>query len=128
MAVFEDVLKREPGNPVALNNLAWTYQQEKDPRALATAQLALKASNNSPAVMDTVGWMMVEQGDTKGGLPLLQKAASLAPNALEIRYHLAVAMNKSGDKAGARKELTEVLSQNKPFGQIDDARALLKTL
>jgi putative PEP-CTERM system TPR-repeat lipoprotein len=128
MAVFEDVLKREPGNPVALNNLAWTYQQEKDPRALPTAQLALKASKDSPAVMDTVGWMMVEQGDVKGGLPLLQKATSLAPNALEIRYHLAVALNKSGDKAGAKKELTDLLAVNKPFGQIEDARTLLKTL
>lgn len=127
-ALFEDVLKRDPNNPVALNNLAWTYQQDKDPRALATAQQALKVSKNSPAVMDTVGWMMVEQGDTKGGLPLLQQAATLAPNALEIRYHFAVALNKSGDKAGARKELTSLLSQNKPFGQIDDARALLKTL
>jgi putative PEP-CTERM system TPR-repeat lipoprotein len=127
-ALFEEVLQREPNNPVALNNLAWTYQQEKDPRALATGQKALAASKDSPAVMDTVGWMMVEQGDTKGGLPLLQKAATLAPNALEIRYHLAVALNKSGDKAGAKKELNEVLSQNKPFGQIEDARALLKTL
>jgi putative PEP-CTERM system TPR-repeat lipoprotein len=126
--VFEEMLKREPNNAVVLNNLAWTYQQEKDPRALATAQQALKVSKDSPAVMDTAGWMMVEQGDTKGGLPLLQKAASLAPNALEIRYHYAVALNKSGDKTGARKELNELLSQNKPFGQIDDARALLKAL
>jgi putative PEP-CTERM system TPR-repeat lipoprotein len=126
--LFEELLKREPNNPVALNNLAWSYQQDKDPRALATAQQALKVSKDSPAVMDTVGWMMVEQGDAKGGLPLLQQAAKLAPNALEIRYHLAVALNKSGDKAGARTELTSLLSQNKPFGQIDEARALLKTL
>jgi putative PEP-CTERM system TPR-repeat lipoprotein len=127
-SLFEELLKREPNNPAVLNNLAWTYQQDKDPRALATAQQALKAAKDSPAVMDTAGWLMVEQGDVKGGLPLLQKAASLAPNALEIRYHYAAALNKSGDKAGARKELTEVLSQNKPFGQIDDARALLKAL
>lgn len=126
--LLEDVIKHQPGNAMALNNLAYSYQQEKDPRALATAQQALKASNNNPAVMDTVGWLMVDQGDTKGGLPLLQKAAGLAPTLLDIRYHYAVALNKSGDKAGARKELTDVLAQNKPFGQIDEARALLKTL
>jgi putative PEP-CTERM system TPR-repeat lipoprotein len=126
--LFEELLKREPNNPAVLNNLAWSYQQDKDPRALATAQQALKVAKDSPAVMDTAGWLMVEQGDVKGGLPLLQKAASMAPNAVEIRYHFAVALNKSGDKAGARKELTELLSQNKPFSQIDDARALLKTL
>ena len=75
-----------------------------------------------------VGWLMVDQGNTKEGLPLLQKAAGLAPQLLDIRYHYAAALNKSGDKAGARKELTDLLAQNKPFGQIDEARALLKTL
>lgn len=126
--LLEGVVKHQPANALALNNLAYSYQQLKDPRALATAQLALKASNNNPAVMDTVGWMMVDQGDTKGALPLLKKAAELAPNILDIRYHYAVALNKSGDKAGARKELNDVLAQNKPFEGIDDARALLKTM
>ncbi|MDQ2820925.1 MAG: PEP-CTERM system TPR-repeat protein PrsT [Pseudomonadota bacterium] len=126
--LFEDILKRDPNNPIVLNNLAWCYQQMKDPRALATAQQALKVSKDSPAVLDTAGWLMVEQGDVKTGLPLIQKAATLAPNALEIRYHLAFALNKNGDKAGARKELTELLAIGKPFAQIEDARALLKTL
>ena len=127
-AKFEEILKRQPDSVIVLNNLAWVYQQLKDPRALATAQQALKASKDNPVVMDTAGWIMVDQGDAKGGLPLLQKAAALAPTALDIRYHYAVALNKSGDKAGARKELTEVFAQNKPFGQMDDARALFKTL
>ena len=126
--LLEEVIKREPNSAAALNNLAWVYQQQKDGRALATAQKAMKLTVDNAAVIDTVGWLMTEQGDVKGGLPLLQKAAGLAPNALEIRYHLAVALSKSGDKAGARKELDAVLSQNKHFAQIDEARALLKTL
>jgi Flp pilus assembly protein TadD len=78
--------------------------------------------------MDTLGWMLVEQGDTKRGLPLLQKAAAGAPALPEIRYHLAVGLSKSGDKAGARKELETLLAQNKPFAQLEEARSLLKTL
>lgn len=128
IASLENIVKRDPNNAMALNNLAWTYQQDKDPRALATAQQALKLAPENPAVLDTAGWLMAEQGDAKGALPLLQKAASLAPNAVEIRYHLAATLNKNGDKAGAKKELTAALSQNKPFDQIDEARALLKSL
>jgi thioredoxin-like negative regulator of GroEL len=53
---------------------------------------------------------------------------ALAPDATEIRYHLAVGLNKAGDKAAARKELDKLLAQNKPFPQIEEARSLLKML
>jgi putative PEP-CTERM system TPR-repeat lipoprotein len=125
---FEAVLKVKPDNPVALNNLAWAYQEQKDPRALETAERALKFAPDSPAVMDTLGWMLVQQGNTARGLPLLQKAVALQPAAPELRYHLAFALNKSGDKKTARQELDKLLSDNKPFPQIDEARALLKIL
>jgi putative PEP-CTERM system TPR-repeat lipoprotein len=128
ISLLENVLKQNPNNPVALNNLAWAYQQEKDPRALDTAEQAFKVAGDNPGVMDTLGWMLVEQGNTARGLPLLQKASGLAPDSPEIRYHLAVSLNKSGDKQGARKELDKLLAQNKPFAQIEEARALLKTL
>lgn len=128
ITLLESVLKQNPNNPAALNNLAWAYQQEKDPRALATAEQAFKLGGSNPGVMDTLGWLLVEQGNTARGLPLLQKASGLAPDAVEIRYHLAVGLNKSGDKQGARKELDKLLAQGKPFPQADDARALLKTL
>ena len=97
-------------------------------RALATAERAYKVAANNASVMDTLGWMLVEQGNVERGLPLLQKAVGSNPNAPEIRYHLAVGLHKSGDKNGARKELETLLAQNKPFAQLDEARSLLKTL
>ena len=99
-----------------------------DPRALATAEKALVAAPDSPAIMDTLGWMLVEQGNTARALPILKQAVALAPTAAEFRYHLAVALNKSGDKANARLELNKLLSDNTPFAQIDEAKALLKVL
>jgi putative PEP-CTERM system TPR-repeat lipoprotein len=125
---FEAILKASPDNALVLNNLAWAYQEQKDPRALATAERALKLAPDSAAVMDTLGWMLVQQGNTSRGLPLLQKAVSLQPAATELRYHLAFALNKSGDKKNARQELDKLLSDNKPFPQIDEAKALLKIL
>ncbi len=128
IAKLEAVTKMAPNNPNALNNLAWAYQKEKDPRALKTAERALALAKDNPAIIDTLGWMLVEQGDTARGLPHLRRAVELAPKALEIRYHLASALAKSGDKANARKELEVVIVNGKNFAQLDEARALLKTL
>lgn len=125
---LEAIIKQHPNNAVAVNNLAWAYQQEKDPRALATAEQAAKLAPDSAAVLDTLGWMLAGQGNTTRAVPMLQKAVALAPAAPELRYHLAVALNKSGDKVNAKKELTKLLADNKMFAQIDNAKALLKTL
>ena len=125
---FEAVLKVTPDNLAVLNNLALAYQEQKDPRALDTSERALKLAPNSAAVLDTVGWILVQQGNVTRGLPLLQKAVALQPASTELRFHLAVALDKSGDKKLARQELNTLLSNNKPFPQIDEAKSLLKLL
>jgi Tfp pilus assembly protein PilF len=113
---------------IALNNLAWAYQQEKDPRALPTAEQALKLAPEAASVMDTVGWILVEQGNVKRGLPLLEQAISRAPDSNDIRYHLAFGLHKAGDKARAKKEIEQALANGKPFAQMDEARALQKQM
>jgi putative PEP-CTERM system TPR-repeat lipoprotein len=128
IALLQDILKNNPDQPVALNNLAWAYQQEKDPRALATAEQAMKVTGDSPSVMDTLGWLLVEQGNTQRGVPLLQKASALAPQAGDIRYHLAYGLSKAGDKEAARRELDKLLAENRPFAQSEQARSLRSTL
>ena len=72
--------------------------------------------------------MLVEQGNITRGLPLLQKATTLAPEAAEIRYHFVLGLVKSGDKAKARKELEQLLATGKTFSGIEEAKALLKQL
>ena len=128
IAPLEAAVKANPANAAALNNLAWAYQQDNDARALATAEQAFKASGESPAVMDTLGWILVQKGETKRAIDLLRKAANASPKSPEIRYHLATALAKSGDKAGARKELEQSLAGGQPFAAMDDAKALLRQL
>ncbi|MDO8345628.1 MAG: PEP-CTERM system TPR-repeat protein PrsT, partial [Cellvibrio sp.] len=125
---YETILRQEPKYVPALNNLAWLYQQEKDPRALEYAEKANQLTPDNPAILDTLGWILVEQGNTSRGLPLLQKASSLAPKAAEIQYHLVLGLVKSGDKTKARKELEQLLATGKTFSKIDEARALLKQI
>jgi predicted Zn-dependent protease len=104
---------------VFLNNLAWAYQQTKDARALETAERAYKLKPDNAQIGDTLGWMLVEQGDSKRGIDLLEKAATAAPGNPEYRYHLAQALAKSGDRAKARRELEKLPadSPGSPFGK-----------
>jgi putative PEP-CTERM system TPR-repeat lipoprotein len=125
---YQQVLAQAPDYVPALNNLAWLYQQEKDERALQLAEKANRLAPDNPATLDTLGTILVEQGNTTGGLPLLEKAASRAPLDADIHYHLALGLFKSGDKVRARKELDQLLSSGKEFSSIADARALLKQL
>ena len=123
---YRIILKRAPDYVPALNNLATAYQNEKNPLALEYAERAYKLAPDSPAVIDTLGWILVDHGDTARGVPLLQKAVSLAPAMAEIRYHLAAGLARSGDKAAARKELEQVLAVRNQFASADEARLLLK--
>jgi Tfp pilus assembly protein PilF len=125
---FQAILQQDPKNIPALNNIALAYQQEKNPRALEYAEKAYELAKENPAIMDTLGWMLVEQGNVARGLPLLQKAASSATAALDTRYHLAAALAKSGDSAAARKELNQLLDSKKTFAKLDEAKALQKQL
>ena len=121
------VLKRDPDNVIALNDLAWAYQRMNRKEALHHAERAHKLAPNSPAIMDTLGWIYLEAGDIGRALPLLQKASALAPDAPEIRYHYGMVLAKSGDKAAARRELRRALAAS-DFTRRDEARALLATL
>jgi predicted Zn-dependent protease len=122
---LETVLVRLPDNVLALNNLAWSYQQEKDKRALATAEKAQQLAGENPTIMDTLGWILVEQNQLERAVPMLKKASELAPKAADIRGHYAAALWKKGDKPAARKELQAAMADAR-FAQTDEARNLQK--
>ena len=120
--------QQAPGNVVVLNNLASALSELSDKRALGFAEQALKLKPDNPAIMDTAGWILVQQGQAERGAKLLQQALSKMPNAAEIRYHLAVAYTKLGDDARAEKELQSVLATNAAFHQRQKAKTLLAQL
>jgi len=125
---YERLVKRHPKDVASLNNLAILYQRHNDARAIATAERAYSLLPNSSTVTDTLGWILLERGQTARGLELLKKAAAGAGVKAEVRYHLAVGLAKSGDKASARKELQLLLADKEPFPQRDAARQLLDKL
>ena len=125
---YQKILEADPKNLMALNNLAWAYQEQDVVRGLEYAEQAYELAGERPDVADTLGWLLVKDGDYKRGLPLLQGAVKRAPHILEIRYHLAVALDKAGRQDEARKELQRLLRSDKNFQGIEPARELLKRL
>ncbi|ATQ77122.1 PEP-CTERM system TPR-repeat protein PrsT [Massilia violaceinigra] len=125
---LEAVLKVEPDNVIALNDLAWACQQSGDSRAQAFAERAHALAPGNPAVLDTLGWIYTERGDLARALPLLQKASALAPAAGNIHFHFSTALARSGDKRAARRELERLLAQPQRSAHHEQAAALLRTL
>lgn len=91
---YETALARNPEDPRALNNLAWLYFENKDGRALATAEKAYKFQPENAAVLDTYGWILVNLGNKQQGLEVLKKAQTLAPESAEIKQHVEQASKK----------------------------------
>jgi FimV-like protein len=123
-AQLETVVKLTPNNALALNNLAWTYQQLNNPKALETAEKAYSLAGNNPAVLDTLGSILTDKGDSKRAVDLLQKAVTALPDNTDMQLHLAQAQVKNGDKAGARKTLEKISAANKG-GASEKAKELL---
>ena len=124
---LQTVLSKRPGDTVALNNMAWLYGRRNDPRGRSMAQRAYLQAP-TPETADTLGWIMVKEGDAKSGLPLLQQANSQRPADSTVKYHLAVALNDNGRKDDAVKVLQPLVTTGGDFDDKASARKLLDDL
>jgi len=126
-AHLEALLAKRPDDAMALNNLAWIYQQRGDPRA---HRLALRSYLlvPGPDVADTLGWIITVEGDAAKGLPLLREAAAQRGQDPEVLYHLAVALDRVGETRAAVAALTQALALPEGFDEAAAARALLEKL
>lgn len=125
---YELALQKLHDNPVVLNNLAVAYSRIKDDRALAMAERALKLVPDNPIVQDTLGWILVEQGQLPRALDILKQAVNKVPKAGSVRYHYGVALARSGKKAQAKEELEAAIAGKQKFPEQEEARAMLRTL
>jgi putative PEP-CTERM system TPR-repeat lipoprotein len=124
-AELEHVLEKAPQNPVALNNLAWLDQRAGDPRARALAERAYLLAPNLAQTEDTLGWILVQEGQAANAIGLLKEASGTPSANPAIRYHYAVALNKLGQTAEARKILSELINGPANFDDKPEAEKLL---
>ncbi len=109
---YQRLLKLEPDDLGALNNLAYMYSDMVNPRqpnaALEFSGRAydslLKVGRFDPLIYDTHGWALVQSGKLNEGIDILQQVINRQsfPEAL---YHLAEAYLLKGYPEEAQKQL-----------------------
>ncbi|TXH79305.1 XrtA/PEP-CTERM system TPR-repeat protein PrsT [Thauera aminoaromatica] len=127
-AAYELLLAREPGNANAANNLAQVLLRQNDERALPMAERAVSLAPDNPDALDTLGWLRARSGALDVGVKTLREARQRAPESRDIRYHLAWALHRSGQRDAARSELAAALGGRGPFDSEAEARHLRREL
>ena len=113
MGIFAAMNELSPGNALVLNNLAWAANQVKDAKALEYAEQAQRLAPDSPAILDTLGMIQIDRGETDKGLANLQRAVTLGPELAPLRLNLAKSYARLTRKEDARKELNTLLPKLK---------------
>jgi regulator of sirC expression with transglutaminase-like and TPR domain len=109
------VLKADPDNPTALNNLAYLKAEQGVDldRALGYAQRALQRSPHDPNISDTLGLIYIRKKLTSQAVQVLQDLVARVPDNPSFHLHLGMALYDAGEKQLAKKELERAL-QHKP--------------
>ncbi|MCI1728775.1 MAG: tetratricopeptide repeat protein [Chiayiivirga sp.] len=97
------LIELDPEDADALNALGYTLADRTDryQEALDLIQRALKLKPDTPAIVDSLGWVLYRMGRTEEALPHLRRAFELQRDA-EVAAHLGEALWMSGDKDEAR--------------------------
>ncbi|HET7528435.1 MAG TPA: XrtA/PEP-CTERM system TPR-repeat protein PrsT, partial [Burkholderiaceae bacterium] len=122
---YEEVLRIDPNNVLALNNLAWVLGQLKDPQAIPVAERATALAPNSADVLDTLGMLHVQSGDAKTGLEMLERARQADPDRLDLRLHYAIGLLQNGRTQEGKSQLRELAAAKADFPGKADIPALL---
>ena len=129
VSAYRRALARDARSALALNNLAYLLGQ--DPKsldeALGLAERAYQRAPGLPAVADTLGWLLYQNGELARAEKLLAQAAGGIPRNARVRYHLGMAYAKLGKTAEARRELEEAL-RLEAFPEANEARKVLDSL
>lgn len=105
---FEALRRLVPTDPVVANELAWSYLQTGDARALAVAKQAAAEAPDNPFILDTLGVALLASGNATEAVGALSRAKALAPKVPSITLNLADALLALGKKSDAASGLKEI--------------------
>ena len=123
---YASVVKLQPNNAVAYNNLAWVTGQLNKPAAIGFAETALKLSPNQPAFMDTLAVLLSGKNDYAKAVEWQNKAVGLAPANTLFKLNLAKIHIQGGKKDLAKTELDALAKLGDKFAGQAEVSSLLK--
>ena len=118
---YEEVLRLDPRNGVALNNLAYLLSETGGnlDEALEFAKRAQRLAPNYDEVVDTVGWIYLKKGAPQEAIENFKEAVERDPKRATFHYHLGLALAQQGDRAAAREEFEAALRLNPPAAEAE---------
>ena len=101
---FLHALQLSPDQPFVLNYLgySWTEQGRNLDRAHQMIERAVALRPDDGAIVDSLGWVELKRGNTKGAVQLLQRAVELQPADPTLNAHLGDAYWAAGRKLEAQ--------------------------
>jgi putative PEP-CTERM system TPR-repeat lipoprotein len=125
---YTAVVRLEPRNAVALNNLAWTTHRLQKPGAVGYAEQAHAFAPAQPEFMDTLAVMLSAAGNHSRAIDVERKALAFRPANTSFRLNLAKIYIASGDKVRAKGELQALAALGGGDAVSNEAASLLKAL
>lgn len=123
---YDQLIKKYNRMPILLNNAAnIIYATDNKALALSYAEEAYKKAPQNVDVVDTLAWIKSRNGDTKQAISLFRDALVIDFNNPEVKYHLALTLDKEGRQNEARDLLIKVVKSDRDFAKKDEAKALL---
>lgn len=111
VSAYNKTLGVDPQNTLALNNLAYINAEAKTnlDQAMTFAERAKSQVPNSPDISDTLGFVYFQKDLNEQALRIFKQNVEQYPQNPTFRFHLAMALLKSGDKQAARNEAEKAL-------------------
>ncbi len=126
---YEEVLKIQPDQTVALNNLAYLKAEAGDdlPGALKLAQHARDLSPRSADVIDTLGSIYLKMNRAESAADAFREALGVRDDPA-FHFHLGLALLQKGDRPAARAELESARKGKLSAADLAKIDALLRDL
>jgi tetratricopeptide (TPR) repeat protein len=120
---FEVLLAERPNDPTVLNALGYTLADHRQqlPRAEKLIRQALDATPDSPAALDSLGWVRLQRGDTHGAAGILEHAYNVGQDP-DIAAHWVEALWLSGSQSQAKKVLSDALARHPESAALEATR------
>lgn len=113
-ADFKHALQIAPDQPSVLNYLgySWAERGQHLAEARTMIQKAAESRPNDGAIADSLGWVLLRQGETVDAIGALERAVELDPEDSTINGHLGDAYWAAGRKLEAEYQWRRALTLN----------------
>jgi cellulose synthase operon protein C len=125
---YANVVKVQPNNAVALNNLAWVSAKLSKKEAISYAEKANALLPNQPAFMDTLSMLLLDHGSYEKAEEIQRKAVDIQPLNPSLKLNLAKIHIKTGKINLAKKELNDLAKLGDQFSAQAEVALLLRRL